>query len=428
MKKKIMNNLDLKLIALFFSVVLWLIVVNIDDPVKSVMFSGIEVKILNADELEGQGKVYEILDDTGVVDVTIKGRRSIVEDISKENIKAVADMRDLTSMSTISIVVTSNKYSGEIDDIKCDIANVKLNIEDLKKIQKPIHVESVGEPENGYVLGSLTANLNQVYIEGPESLVNQVVEAKAQLQVDNVTSTVSSSVPIRLYDAEGKEIEDARLSMNIDVVSVQQEILYTKVVPIRYEVNGKPAEGYAATGEVTSDITEIMVAGRKSLLDSLEAITIPSSILNLEGVNSDLVKEVQMSHLLPANVVLVENGFDGIVKVTVDVEREVFEEFTFEKEDISILNLPGGYTAEILNDGNYITTGATTLRVYGLSEILDGINMNSVKVQLDMGKYMRDNSITSLEEGTYYLTPEFGLPEGAYVRDNFKIQVRISKK
>ena len=93
MKKKIMNNLDLKILAVLFSIILWLIVVNIDDPVKTVQFSGVEVQILNAEELESQGKVYEILDGTGEITVTIKGRRSIVEDIAKENITATADMR-----------------------------------------------------------------------------------------------------------------------------------------------------------------------------------------------------------------------------------------------------------------------------------------------------------------------------------------------
>ena len=57
MKKKITNNLDLKILALFFSVILWLIVVNIDDPVKTVTFSGVEVKILNGDELTKKGQV-----------------------------------------------------------------------------------------------------------------------------------------------------------------------------------------------------------------------------------------------------------------------------------------------------------------------------------------------------------------------------------
>ena len=159
MKKKIMNNLDLKILAVLFSIILWLIVVNIDDPVKTVQFSGVEVQILNAEELESQGKVYEILDGTGEITVTVKGRRSIVEDIAKENITATADMKDLTTMDTLSIEVTSNKYANEIDDIKSDQENVRLSIEDLKKIQKVIEIEVSGEPDDGYILGALTSNL-----------------------------------------------------------------------------------------------------------------------------------------------------------------------------------------------------------------------------------------------------------------------------
>ena len=165
MKKKIMNNLDLKILAVLFSIILWLIVVNIDDPVKSVQFSGVEVQIMNGEELVEQGKVYEVLDGTNVVTVTVTGRRSILEDIAKENITAVADMKDLTSMDTLSIEVASNKYANEIDDIKCDQENVRLSIEDLARVQKVIQIAVVGVPRDGYILGSVTTNLNQIYLE-----------------------------------------------------------------------------------------------------------------------------------------------------------------------------------------------------------------------------------------------------------------------
>ncbi len=428
MKKKITNNLDLKLLALLFSIMLWLIVVNIDDPVKSVMFSGIEVKILNGNELEAQGQVYEILEDSATVNVTVKGRRSIVEDISKENIKAVADMRDLTSMSTISIMVSSNKYANEIDDIKCDVENVKLKIENLKKIQKPIQIDVVGDPENGYILGTLSMNMNQVYIEGPESLIDKVAVAKAQLQVDNVMANVSSSVPIKLYDKEGKVIDDARLSMNVDVVNVNQEILFTTILPVRYEVTGKPAEGYAANGEVSCNVEEVRVAGRKSILDNLEAVNVPASVLNLDGVTADLEVEVDLQEYLPNHVTLADAAFDGKAIIKVEIEREVFEEISFTKEDISVINLPDGYVAEVLTDGNYVTNDVTKLKVYGLSDILDRINTNNIKMRLDFDAYMSEHGIENPDPGIYNLTPNFGFPEGAYIRDNFKVQVRISKK
>lgn len=427
MKKKITNNLDLKLLALLFSVLLWLIVVNIDDPVKTVMFSGVEVKILNGNELEAQGQVYDILEDSDIVNITVKGRRSIVEDISKENIKAVADMRDLTSMNTISIKVSVNKYANEIDDIKCDIDNVKVNIENLKKIQKPIHVDVVGDPENGYILGNLSTNMNQVYIEGPESLIDSIAEAKVQLQVDNVMNTVSSSIPIKLYDAEGKVVDDTRLSMNVNVVNVTQEILLTKKVPVHYMVQGTPAEGYAATGEMTCSKEEVLVAGRKATIENYQAIEIPASELDLNGATSDLLVVVDLSKYLPNNVSIVEPDFGGKVTIKVDVEREVFIEVTFAKDDIRVVGLPDGYTAEVLTDGNYITNEATRLKVHGLNSILDTINVNSIRMSLDVADYMNEQGITTLTPGIYALAPEFSLPEGAYIKDNFKVQVRISK-
>ena len=118
MKEKLTHNLDLKILALVFAVILWLIVVNIDDPVKSVQFSGIQVKILHGTELEKQGLCYEVLDNSDVIDVTITGRRSVIEDVSEDNIVATADMKDLTSMNTLTIQVTSGKSKNELDNIK----------------------------------------------------------------------------------------------------------------------------------------------------------------------------------------------------------------------------------------------------------------------------------------------------------------------
>ena len=167
MKEKLTHNLDLKILALVFAVILWLIVVNIDDPVKSVQFSGVEVQILHASELEKQGLCYEVADNTNIVDVTVSGRRSIVEEISEENITATADMKDLTSMNTISIHVSSNKSPNDLDSIKSSSENVKLNIEELLTISKRIQVETSGTPEDGYILGSRTIDLNQVGVSGP---------------------------------------------------------------------------------------------------------------------------------------------------------------------------------------------------------------------------------------------------------------------
>lgn len=426
MKKKIMNNLDLKILAILFSVILWLIVVNIDDPVKVVQFSGIEVQIINADELEEQGKVYEILDGTGTVTVTIKGRRSVVEDISKENITAIADMKDLTTMDTLSIEVSSNKYANELDDIKCDQENVRLNIENLAGVQKVIEVVVSGEPKDGYILGAVTTNLNQVYLEGPESLIDKVSYARAELDVDGVTSNVSSSVAIKLYDVIGKEIEDERISMNIKTVSVTQEILMTKEVPLEFRVGGEPADGYALTGEIVSDVETVLIAGRKAALEDVESIVIPESVLNVEGLQDNLETQVKLQDYLPGNVIFAESGMNVFVKIDVEIQKETFVTISFERADVKVTNLPQGYKAEVLLDGNYLTNQETNLKVYGLAEVLEDYDADNVKPELDVAAYMLQNGMGEIHPGTYGIVPDFGLPEGAYIKDNLKLQVRIT--
>ena len=427
MKKKIMNNLDLKILALLFSVILWLIVVNIDDPVKTVQFSGIEVQIVNAEELKAQGKVYEVLDGTGEITVTVKGRRSIVEDIAKENITAVADMKDLTSMDTLSIEVASNKYGNELDDIKSDTDSVRLSIEDLKKVQKVIEVKVTGEPDDGYITGALTTAMNQIYLEGPESLIDKVSYAQAQINVDGVKANVSSSVPIKLYDVIGKEIHDERITMNINTVSVNQEILMTKEVPVEYRIGGEPADGYALTGVVEADVETVLIAGRKAILDEVESIIIPESALNVSGAQSNVEVRIKLQDYLPGNVIFAEDNMNGFTKIDIEVQKETFVTVSFAKEDVQVENIPAGYRADILADGNYLTNQETTLKVYGLATILEDYDEENAVPRVDMAAYMLQNSLTELTPGIYNVTPDFGLPTGAYIKDNFKIQIRISK-
>ena len=95
MKEKLTHNLNLKVLAVLFSIIIWIIVVNIDDPVKSVQFNDIPVQIVNELTLTDKGQVYEIVEGQEKVDVTVSGRRSVIEDLSKDNINVVADMKEL---------------------------------------------------------------------------------------------------------------------------------------------------------------------------------------------------------------------------------------------------------------------------------------------------------------------------------------------
>ena len=100
-KHKYMENLSLKVIALFFAVFLWLIVINIDDPVDTQTFDNIPVEVKNEQVVKSKGKMYQILDGTENVSVKVTAKREILEKLTSSDFSAVADMQEMQINSLI---------------------------------------------------------------------------------------------------------------------------------------------------------------------------------------------------------------------------------------------------------------------------------------------------------------------------------------
>jgi len=71
----ITNNFGLKILAVVFACVLWLAVVNIDDPVTTRSFTT-TVSVENNDYLTGIGKYYEIVNNSNTITFKVSGKRS----------------------------------------------------------------------------------------------------------------------------------------------------------------------------------------------------------------------------------------------------------------------------------------------------------------------------------------------------------------
>lgn len=132
MKNKLTHNLGLKMLALIFSIGLWFVVNNITDPIGEKTFYNVPVEIINEDKIADEGKVYEVLEGTDAINVKVTGKKSIISYINKEDIKAVADLSELTFMNTVTIKVSSLKNNTELE-FSASVDNMKLSIEDMKQ-------------------------------------------------------------------------------------------------------------------------------------------------------------------------------------------------------------------------------------------------------------------------------------------------------
>ena len=92
--------------------------------------------------------------------VAVYAPRSVIKLLSESNVVAIADVNDLTSLDTIPIKLSINKYSDKLESIKGSIDFVKLNIENKQTRSFPIRANAVGEVREGYMVGDISTEQN----------------------------------------------------------------------------------------------------------------------------------------------------------------------------------------------------------------------------------------------------------------------------
>ena len=132
MKKSLTNNLSLKILSLVVAIVVWLLVVNIDNPIGTKSYIITDVQLLNEGYLDADGKMCLQDDQQDTIRVTIKANRKTLDKISASDIKAVADLQQAVSLDTDPVMVPITVSCERIlpDNIQATPQNLSLHIED----------------------------------------------------------------------------------------------------------------------------------------------------------------------------------------------------------------------------------------------------------------------------------------------------------
>lgn len=421
MKKLLTRNLGLKLASLLLAFVLWFLVAQIYDPKDTVTFNNIQVRLINTELLDEEGKVYEVLDNSNLVRVTVTGPQSIVKsELRRSDIVAEADMSKLTDINTIAITYYCENISNDSVEIKGNHDSVRLNVED--KTSKWIKLESntIGDVASGYMIGNVTLDQTNIEVTGPKSAISQVDHAGVDINVTDSTTSLSANVDIKLYDADDNELVLESVKKNVDSAYMTVEVLATKEVPVEIEYMGVPEDGYMATGEVESSVPTVRIAGTVSTLVGISAITVPEDRMNITGQSDNLVDIINLKEYLPANVRLADKSFDGKITATVYIEPIVSKDLTVAAENISVTGVPDGMEAEITS-----TAEEYNITVSGLSRDVSMLHDSSVTGILNLTQWMEDNGVEELTPGTYTIPVTFNLAEDITVTPDINIHIRL---
>lgn len=421
MKNKLTSNISLKITSLLFAFALWMVVNNIDNPTISQAYINVPVKLLNTELITDTGQIYEVLDGTDVVSrVTVWAPRSVINSLDEKNIVATADVSELSSLDTISIKFSTNLYNSDVKQIKGSIDTVKLGIENKRTKTLALKATVSGRTENGYLVGDITTDQNLVRLSGPESVISRISQAVVDVDVTGFTSDIVTNSDIRLYDADGKLIQDSRITQNIKSVGVNVSIYQTKEVPLIFNTTGTPAPGYRVSGEIISAPSAVTIAGKSNVLKNITAIEIPGEALDITGCSEDLVTDVRIKEYLPENVFLA-NSSQANVGVTVLIQLETSKKLEIPANRVSIVNVPDGYRATISEQESF------PIEVIGLSAEISDLHVADVRGTVDIAAWMEEQQMEEPEEGYYQVEIDFGLPESITLLEPVIVTMHLSK-
>lgn len=418
MKEKITNNLLLKILSLIIAFLVWLIVVNADNPIMTESFVVSDVQLLNEAYIDADGKMCMQDEEQDPIRVTIRAERKVLDRISASDIRAVADLQQAVSLDTDPVMVPITAVCAGIapEDIQVTPQNLSLHVEDKDTQEFVVNVTTNNtRPDRGYEVGTLSSNPEKIKITGPISLINKIDRVNAAIDVSDASEDVTEETEVTVIDKNGEVFSDTDMAyLNVSKVYVTARLWEVRSdVRIRAEYSGTAAEGYEAES-ITTTPNVITVAGSTSALEALEeqnnTIWIPADAVDISGEKSDYEEKINISDYLP----------EGL-KLTADSSEDLFIRVNILPEGSSVCEVP---TKNIIVENAPDTmqvafdTAMIEVRVKKTSEDLEDLTEKEIQATIDL---------EDIEEGSHELPVEIRLPEGYELVDEVTTGVEVSR-
>jgi len=421
MKRRLTNNLFLKIISVMIAILVWLMIANINDPIVTKTYS-VPVTIQNSAYIESIGKTYRVEDTEQTATVILRGHSSLVEKRAND-IQAVADLTQIVDMNSkpyvmVPITVTCEGILPE--NITVIPRNMKVVIEEMESKEFAVGVTSTGTPDSAYRIGtgSLEANPTKVTIMGPASLIQVLDTVVATVDVAGLKGDTVKTSDLKVYDKNGTELLENQMDYlkfkDMAETTIEVQVNLWKVrsdVALKVNYSGSPGDGYEVI-DISVTPANINVAGTDEALEQLSennnTIEIAAEEVELAGETQNLEKTIDLAKYLPEDIILANDTKSAIVQVKIMPIGS--KEFTIPTKNITGVNLDNERYKAVYE------TDKLEIRVKGDSESLTKVNENTVKPVIDFqGK----------EPGTYVLPVQVTLPEGCELLEDVTVSVQI---
>lgn len=423
MNKLFTQNLPWKITSLVLAFVLWVFVINTQNPTQPREISGISIKIEGLDLLEQQG--YELKNKDEISNqnfkVVVNGPRLETDKLvsNPQLITATLNLADYANGLTqdsiqdhanYKVSISGEVYNVTIKERKPQVAKVLINKIDSKELK--IGAEISKDIKDKYTLlgdGKPVITPEKVKITGAKSEIDRVAEAKVFVEAKDFSEDkLVNNLPVYLLDVDGQRVEGLELSTS--EAQVKLPIGSEKKAPVKVNFKGEMPEGYVLVNTIVS-IKEVTLIGKAEVLAGINEIQLAP--IDKSTLKQTDLKQVEM--LLPDGVMTL---IDNKVSVSLEVIEEVNLAYTLQSSELNLTvkNVGENLSYEILSPSIEVTLSAlpNTLLLYTESDI-----KKVLKASLDLSGYA---------EGEYTLPLTITAPKDTrVVNEPININIRIKK-
>lgn len=384
LKHIFLHNFWLKLLSILAAAVIWLLIINITDPIITETFEDIPVKIINEEIVTSKGYQYSVISGE-TTDVHVKGKRSIVSNLKKELFYAEADLNQLSTMYLTQISVSySDVDQADLIEItpKTDAVSIKLE----ESVTEPFNIRVVldGEVKDGYTVISKELSTNVLQVTGSQTQVEKIKEIVVKVGVNDKKDSFTITASPIAYDLDGEIIDSMKLSYNQETIDVSVTIYPVKEIELEFITIGSPARAHRIE-DVEFAPSTILIAGKEENLESISKISIPWNVNGIEeSVDANIILNDELSADFKSKYVLVDQQLN--VGLKINVIQLTIRDIVVSEKDIELRRLDENLECE------FRSSMFITMRLIGTAEEVSELTID------DLHPYI---SFSNCTEGDY---------------------------
>lgn len=353
-----------KIWSLLLSVVLatglWLYVITTVSPDYRMTIPGVPV-VFEGESWLLENRNLMITDGmSATVDLEVSGNRSDLSKLNSSNVILKIDLTKVyeagTANLTYTIITPADVPSGAVTVENRKPASIKLTVEKRLTKEIPVNVAFTGAVPDNFMADTENVVLDYpvINIKGPASVVEQITQARVDIDLEDRTESLSETYRFTLCDEEGNPMDVEQITTDVAEVHLDVKIQRYKEIPLRLNLiyGGGATRGYTRYEIKPSSIR---VSGSDAVLEDLTEIVLGT--VNLAEQTEDT--QVTYAINLPEGV----TNLTGITEATADIRFVGLSSKKLTIEHITVTNVPPGLHAELVNEVIEVTLRGPAARI-----------------------------------------------------------------